>query len=113
MAEQYVVSKPEVAALRLRSILPKVGGIRDMASRKNEHVDGVQVPAALREAIETERDNLGNAVALLGCLAISLEHAPDSPEGPSFPSVVQVALELVARSIDALDSFNLQKRLKP
>jgi hypothetical protein len=72
---------------------------------------GVSVPERLREAIETERDNLAKAESLLGCLAISLEHQPNPATGPYYPDVAEMARALVRQSINALDSLALERHL--
>ena len=72
---------------------------------------GVPVPQALHEAIEEERGHLSTAESLLGCLAISLEHATDPGTAPYYPDVAGLARDLLRQSIDRLDSLNLQKRL--
>ncbi len=75
------------------------------------HPYGVPVPEALHEAIEEERGNLSKAESLLGCLAISMEHETDPAAAPYYPDVAGLARDLLKRSIDRLDSLNLQKRL--
>jgi hypothetical protein len=80
-------------------------------TRSGEHVYGVPVPEALHEAIEIERGNLSKAESVLGCLAISMEYETDSVNGPYYPDVAQVALEMVRKSINGLDSVVLQQRL--
>jgi hypothetical protein len=69
------------------------------------------VPECLREAIETERDNLAKAESLLGCLAISMETQPNSATGPYYPDVAEMARGLVRQSINALDSLALQRHM--
>jgi hypothetical protein len=78
---------------------------------RGEDAYGVSVPERLREAIETERDNLAKAESLLGCLAISMEHQPSSVTGPYYPDVAEMARGLVRQSINALDSLALQRQL--
>jgi len=78
---------------------------------RGEDAYGVQVPECLREAIETERDNLAKAESLLGCLAISMESQPNSPTAPYYPDIAEMARGLVRQSINALDSLALQRQL--
>jgi len=78
---------------------------------RGEHAYGVPVPECLRDAIETERDNLAKAESLLACLAISLEYQPNSATGPYYPDVAEMARGLVRQSINALDSLTLQRHL--
>jgi hypothetical protein len=80
-------------------------------AQNSEHLYGVPVPEGLHEAIEAERDNLCKVESLLGCMVVSLEYKDDPLDGPYFPPVVQLARELVARSIDALDPGVLRQRL--
>jgi hypothetical protein len=72
---------------------------------------GAALPERLREAIETERDNLAKAESLLGCLAISLEYQPNSATGPYYPDLAEMARGLVRQSINALDSLALERHL--
>jgi hypothetical protein len=71
----------------------------------------VSVPEALQEALQLERDNLSKVEALLACMVASMESQPSSLRGPYYPLVVQIARELVDRSIDGLDPFVLKRRL--
>jgi hypothetical protein len=79
--------------------------------QNSEHVYGVPVPEGLHEAIEAERDNLCKVEALLGCMVVSLEYKDDPLDGPYFPSVAELARELVAKSIEGLDAGVLRERL--
>lgn len=74
-------------------------------------VYGVPVPERLHEAIELERENLSKVEALLACMVASMECQSHPLSGPYYPDVVQIARELVARSIDGLDPFTLKRRL--
>jgi hypothetical protein len=58
-------------------------------------------------AIEVERDNLSRADSLLGCLALAMEHGGIDHKGPYYPDVVQMAREIVKKSIGALDPIHL------
>lgn len=71
---------------------------------------GIEVPAALYEAIEAERETLSKAESLLGCLAIAME-SEFSMTGPYYPHVAEVARQLVRQSINGLDSLTLQQLL--
>lgn len=72
---------------------------------------GIEVPSALHEAIETERDNLARADSLLGCLVIAMESESDSVTAPYYPDVAQMARDLVRKSMNGLDSLTLEKLL--
>lgn len=76
-----------------------------------KHPYGVPVPERLQEAIAAERDNLSKVEALLFCMVVSLEYQNDPLEGPYYPAVAQLARELVARSINALEPFVLRQRI--
>jgi len=79
---------------------------------QNRHEYGVPVPKRLHEAIQAERDNLCKAESLLACMVVALEYQDNPLDGPYyFPSVAQLARELVARSIDGLDPGVLRERL--
>jgi hypothetical protein len=59
------------------------------------------------EAIETERDNLSRAQSLLGCVKLAMEYAQVDHKGPYYPDLVEMASDIVRKSIDALDPINL------
>ena len=82
-----------------------------LKSHPSENVYGVPVPESLHEAIEVERDNLSKVEALLACMAASMECQSNPLSGPYYPDVVQIARELVERSINGLDPFTLKRRL--
>jgi hypothetical protein len=84
---------------------------RSQKTHPSEHAYGVPVPERLREAIETERDNLSKAESLLACMVVSMEYQNDPLDGPYYPAVAQLARELVERSINGLDPFTLRQRL--
>jgi hypothetical protein len=67
----------------------------------------------LLEAIEAERDNLSRAASVLGCLAIAMEHGERGHKGPYYPDVAQIALDMVRKSIGALDPINLPSGATP
>jgi hypothetical protein len=72
----------------------------------------VPLPENLQEAIEAERGNLAKAESVLGCLTIALEYGDtESTSGPYFPDVAEVARDLVRRSINGLDSLELERHL--
>jgi hypothetical protein len=71
------------------------------------------IPEALHEAIETERDQLRRAYALLACLATAMEYSePGHATEPDYGEVVRMAGDLVRSSINNLDSMNLDKALR-
>jgi hypothetical protein len=74
-------------------------------------MDSAAIPERLQEAIEIERDNLSKAESILGCLVIAMEYGGQGAAGPYYPDVAQMAGELVRKSINGLDSLNLQQRL--
>lgn len=100
-------------AMRARSLKTRQAQNRPLKARgdRQDHPYGAPVPARLREAIETERDNLSKAEALLACMVVSMEYQNNPLDGPYYPAVVQLARELVARSINGLDPFVLRQRL--
>ena len=85
----------------------------DQRSRdKGSYPDDVEIAAErLREAIESERENLSKAESVLGCLAIAMEYETVAPSTPYYPDVAQVAREIVRQSIDRLDSLTLRRRM--
>jgi hypothetical protein len=102
-------------ARRTASKGPLTTGRRQQRRAEAQPLDdayGVPVPAALHEAIEMERDNLSKAEALLACMIVSMEYANDPVSGPYYPAVAQIARELVERTINGLDPFELRQRLR-
>jgi hypothetical protein len=85
------------------------GGGRKALSATN--VYGVPVPEKLHEAIETERDNLSKVESILACMVIAMEYDAEPLTGPYFPTVAQTAREILARSINSLDSVILKQKL--
>jgi hypothetical protein len=79
---------------------------RDRKPSPQPPAGGVQLDLVLR-AIETERDNLSRAEALLGCLKIAMEYGERSYKGPYYPDVAEIARLMVRKSISALDPINL------
>ena len=67
---------------------------------------GPQLNRVLK-AVEIERGNLSRAVSLLGCLNIAMEYGEMNHKGPYYPDVVELATEMVGKSISALDPINL------
>jgi hypothetical protein len=67
---------------------------------------GAQLSRVLK-AVDIERGNLSRAVSLLGCLNIAMEYGEMNHKGPYYPDVVELASEMVRKSISALDPINL------
>jgi len=67
---------------------------------------GAQLNRVLK-SVEIERGNLSRAVSLLGCLNIAMEYGEMNHKGPYYPDVVELATEMVRKSISALDPINL------
>jgi hypothetical protein len=70
------------------------------------------LPEDVCAAIELERDNLAKAESVLACMAVSLKYDTDPLRGPYYPAVVQVARELVERSINGLEPMVMMRRLR-
>ena len=83
----------------------------DSPHRKVSSSDGdrIAISDTLIDALQLERDNLAKAEALLACMVDSLERQPSSAHGPYYPTVAQLARELIAHSIDGLDPFVLER----
>jgi hypothetical protein len=63
----------------------------------------IRVRGRLQEMIQAELRNLGRAESVLRCLALSMDYEPLNPESPYYPDVVEVAGDLVKRSLVDLD----------
>ena len=63
----------------------------------------------LYEYIETQRNRLTDAEAILDCVICALDDdASLDASGPSYPSAVRIARELVHEAIDRLDSVTVK-----
>jgi hypothetical protein len=69
------------------------------------------IPEALHEVIEAQRDNIGNALSVLQCLSLAMDAVGVPLDGPFFPAAVQAVVEMLARTLDALDPSNVEQRL--
>jgi hypothetical protein len=80
--------------------------------KEEKYEYGLPVPKRLREAIAVERENLGKVESLLSCLIDSL-HQHDNPfnGSPFLPPAVQLAREVVSRTINGLDPSVLREHL--
>ena len=64
----------------------------------------------IQDAIETERARLMSAEAILHCVVVAMnESEGDGAQTPNYQAAIEVARELVVRTIDQLDSV----RVKP
>lgn len=64
--------------------------------------------ADLAEIIEQERTRLMQAESLLHCLLTAMDNDSSESHGPYYPGVIQMAKDMVRRSIDQLDSLRLR-----
>lgn len=63
----------------------------------------------IQEAIEEERGRLMDAEAVLHCVLVAMsESSSAEAHGPSYGSVLTIARDLVAESINQLDSVRLR-----
>jgi hypothetical protein len=68
--------------------------------------------ATLDDAIEAERARLMRAEAVLHCVVIAMDESDaDNTQSPHYPSVVGLARDLVAQTINELDSLRLAPML--
>lgn len=63
---------------------------------------------ALREYIEVQRSCLMDAEAVLDCVSCAIDEDNRDASGPSYPSVLRIARELVHSVIDRLDSVKVE-----
>jgi hypothetical protein len=66
----------------------------------------VRVRGRLQEMIQAELRNLSRAESVLRCLALSMDYEPLDLESPYYPDVVEVAGDLVNRSLADLDALH-------
>lgn len=62
----------------------------------------------LLEVIEAERARLMQAESLLQCLLVALDDEEGEARSPYYPHVIELARELLTRSIGQLDSLRLR-----
>ena len=68
---------------------------------------------ALIGAIENERDRLMTAESLLACVLAAMEsYDTDDPDGPYYPSVLELAREILNESLSKLDSAKLKPLIR-
>jgi hypothetical protein len=71
------------------------------------------MPEALRDAIEAERSRLMDAETVLHCAVMALEAGDHwSASEPCYQSVINMARDLIVRSITQLDSIALNEALR-
>jgi hypothetical protein len=63
----------------------------------------IRVRGRLQNMIRAEMFNLEKAASVLRCLALSMDCEPLDPESPYYPDVVEVAGDLIQRSLADLD----------
>lgn len=66
----------------------------------------VRVRGRLQEMIQTEIRNLCRAESVLRCVALSMDYEPLDAGSPYYPDVVEVAVDLVKRSLEDLDALH-------
>jgi hypothetical protein len=59
--------------------------------------------AKLRKAIEAQRGKLGEAISVLQCLEVALEHGTDFHSGPHYVEVAHMVAEMLGECHNALD----------
>lgn len=80
--------------------------------RSNRSVD-IKLDAPLMLAIEEERARLMQVESLLDCLLTAMDNdGDDNADVPYYPSVIELARELVNRTIEQLDSVKLKPLLQ-
>src|ERR1700678_3899352 len=63
----------------------------------------IRVRGRLQDMIRAEMFNLQKAASVLRCLVLSMDTRPVDGEAPNFPDVVEVAGDLIERSLADLD----------
>lgn len=78
-----------------------------MSKSRAAHSAAASTPDLL-EAVEAERTRLMRAESLLQCLLVALDDEEVETRSPYYPHVVELACELLTRSIGQLDSLRLR-----
>lgn len=68
--------------------------------------------SALAETIEKERTRLMQAQSLLECIVIAMDYDEGNARGPYYPSVIELARDLVNKSVGQLDSVRLRPMIE-
>lgn len=67
------------------------------------------IPEPVEDLIEEERERLMRAHSLLDCILVAMGDDDSMPtQGPHYPSLIEIARDLVNESIGQLDATNLQ-----
>lgn len=82
------------------------GDDRDVVVRADQSIGAAD--RSLRASVEAERRRLGKADAILASLSVALDHADNiEADGTQFSLVVEAVRELIAASMESLDSTRL------
>ena len=73
---------------------------------------GLKSSSTLSETIETERTRLMQAKSLLDCIVIAMDYDEGNVRGPYYPNVIELARDLVNKSIGQLDSVRLRPMIE-
>ena len=85
----------------------------DVVVRAEPQPTWTQMPEALHAAIEAERSRLMDAETVLHCAVMALEAGDHwSATEPCYQSVINMARDLILRSINRLDSIALNEALR-
>lgn len=67
------------------------------------------IPEPVEDLIEAERERLMRAHSLLDCIIVAMADDDSMPaHGPHYPSLIEMARDLINESIGQLDATNLQ-----
>src|SRR5437868_6640831 len=67
------------------------------------------IPEAVEDLVEAERERLMRAHSVLDCILRAMDADDVMPtEGPHYPSLIEIARDLVDESIRRLDAANLR-----
>jgi hypothetical protein len=87
---------------------PHAKGVSRAGRQESESAERglrIRVRGRLQDMLRAELFNLGKAEAVLRCLALSMDYEPLDHQSPYYPDVVEVAGDLVKRSIADLDAL--------
>jgi hypothetical protein len=69
------------------------------------------IPEGMRELIEKQRDQIGNALSLLQCVALALDAVDIPLDAPFFPAAIDAIVAMLDRTHEALDPGVIELRL--
>lgn len=92
-----------------RNDMSKCRPARNQTSSRTRFAPGHIIPTPVEDLIEEERERLMRAHSVLDCVLVAMDDDDSMPtHGPHYPSLIEIARDMVNESIGQLDATNLQ-----